>query len=310
MSHIMSFRNRFLAASISIGLSFSVLAGMGWAQSAKVRDLRTSAAANPAKVLAPSLIKKPSKKNCPPVVATTFPGAPEGFGNRFVWDRCDDQILLLLVVNASNSIGIPIENVLKGDQILLGPASGNATFSKDTGNPRLAGLVGVLAKGAVVAGTAAGCPECAPVFNAANSFAQNEFKAPKEDAERKPRDAYGKIPGKKEFARQEGGLIICMPEADGLVSSGDGDNEDLWIRKPGIRSDKNVPDQAKACFFPIRSNALHNTRRVRLTGSPPSVLFVGAWDHKFADNKGFYILYLKIEKAGTPQTKVKGPSVN
>jgi hypothetical protein len=310
MSNIMSFRRRYCAPFISIGFVFSAFAGAAWALDVKVRDNRTNAAANPANVLAPSLIKRPSKKNCPPVVPAKFPGAPEGFGNRFVWDRCDDQILLLLVVNASNNIGIPIENVLKGDQILLGPASGIATFSKDTGNPRLAGLVGVLAKGAVVAGTVAGCPECAPVIEAANSFAQNEFKAPKEDAERKPRDAYGKIPGKKEFARQEGGVIICLPEADGLVTSGDGDNTDLWIRKPGIRSDKNVPDQAKACFFPIRSNALHNTRKVKLTGSPPSVLFVGAWDHKFADNKGFYILYLKIEKAGTRQTKVTGPNVN
>jgi hypothetical protein len=275
----------------------------------KARDNKTSAAANPARVLAPSLIKKPSPKNCPPIVPTNFPGAPEGFGSRIVWDRCDDQVLLLLVVNASNNIGIPIENVRKGDQILLGPASGLATFSKDKGNPRLAGVVGVLAKGAVVAGSALGCPECAPIIEAANAFAQNEFKAPKEDAERKPRDAYGKIPGKKEFARQEGGLIICMPEADGLVTSGDGDNTDLWIRKPGIRSDKNVPDHAKACYFPIRSNPLHNTRKVRKDGSPPSVVFVGAWDHKFGDNKGFYILYLKIEKAGTNQTREVGPSV-
>ena len=310
MPNIMSFRHHCFSAPILVGVVVYALVGAAWAKEVKVRDLRASAAANPAQVLAPSLIRKPSTKSCPPVVPTKFPGAPEGFGNRIVWDRCDDQILLLLVVNASNNIGIPIENVRKGDQIILGPASGIATFSKDKGNPRLAGLVGVLAKGAVVAGSALGCPECAPVIVAANTFAQNEFKAPTEDAERKPRDAYGKIPGTKDFARQEGGVIICMPEADGLVTSGDGDNTDLWIRKPGIRSDKSVPDQAKACFFPIRSNALHNTRKVRLDGSPPSVLFVGAWDHKFADNKGFYILYIKIEKAGTRQTKVEGPSVD
>lgn len=308
MSHTLSFRRSCFAA-LSTTLVFSAIASAAWAQDVKVRDLGTSAAANPAKVLAPSLIKKPSEKNCPPVVPTNFPGAPEGFGNRISWDRCDDQILLLLVVNAANNVGIPIENVRKGDQILLGPASGIATFSKDTGNPRLAGVVAVLAKGAIVAGSALGCPECAPVIAAADTFAQNEFKAPKEDAERKPRDPYGNIPGTNEFARQEGGVIICMPAADGLVTSGDGDNTDRWIRKPGIRSDKNVPDQAKACFFPIRSNALHNTRKVRQEGSPPSVLFVGAWDHKFGDNKGFYVLYVKIEKAGTRQTKVVGPSV-
>lgn len=177
------------------------------------------------RMLAPSLVKRfTGKKDMSDKkfdeaelesgsLINTIGEAPPGFGQTFWWDRKDDQILLLVYVNAANYGGVAIENLADGDQVIVGDISGIASFTEDTGNPTLAGIVGLVAAGAEVVATGLGAPELVPIINQANEFAQREFKA--SGAKHKKRDGYGVDPGSGHKAKQEGGVIMCLPGAGG-----------------------------------------------------------------------------------------------
>src|SRR5262249_58138983 len=54
---------------------------------------------------------------------------PPGFGKGFVWDRADNEILLVMFINAADPLGISIEGMEAGDQVQVLSASGIASFS-------------------------------------------------------------------------------------------------------------------------------------------------------------------------------------
>ena len=217
---------------------------------------------------------------------------------RFKWDRVEREALFVMYVNAADPIGLTVEGLKAGDIVQITSISGLASFDEDDGNPTAAGLVGLLATGAEVALTISGNPEFIPLVEGANKFAQDQFKATK--SKEKLRDGFGLVPERKLnfpdvtipsfMARQEGGIIVCLPEAGGAVYSGEG--EERWVKKPGDRIDANRPKHATGCFFPIRSNETHNLRQLKSSG----VVKILAWDHIFDDNAGFYEVVMHIQK--------------
>ncbi len=223
-------------------------------------------------------------------------GLPKEFGVGFTWDRADQQALLVMFINAADPLGVSIDGLKAGDHLHVLSATGIASYSEDKGNPTASSIVGLVAKGANIALAAAGAPEAAPLVNAAEEFAQEQFKAT--NVKTKRRNAFGVDPGSGHKARQEGGLLVCLPEAGGIFYSGDGSHKDRWIKEGGDRSDTNRPAHVVGCFFPKQGENSHNNRIVRQDGQA----YVTAWDWKFEDNAGFYKAFVKLTRAIGPPT--------
>ena len=233
-------------------------------------------------------------------VANASPGStvvqvgdePEGFGKTFSWDRKDDNILLAVFINAADSLGVSVEGLQKGDVVQVTSAAGLASFSQDTGNPLASSIVGLVAVGGKALATAEGLPEAAPVIDAGQAFAQDQFKAT--NAKTKRRDPYGVDPGSGFKALAEGGVLVCLPEAGGPYYSGDGDHPNRRIKPDGTRDDAHLPGHIEPgyAFFPIRGDQPHNTRTVTAGGE----LYIVPWDWQFDDNAGYYKVFVRIKK--------------
>jgi len=231
-------------------------------------------------------------------------GLPAGFGQGFAWDRSQDEALLVLFINAADSLGVRIDGLQAGDQVQVLQATGIASFSEDEGNPLASSLVGLAAAGVDVGITALGAPEVAPLVDSAKSFAQDQFKAT--HAKTKRRDPFGVDPGTGHKAREEGGVLVCLPQAGGTFYSGDGDHKGRWIQGDGTRTDDHRPaHMGSAAFFP-RQNVTDP-----YTATQPGSMFVLAWDWKFEDNAGFYEVVVKLKKGSSvppPPILKKSPS--
>jgi hypothetical protein len=221
-------------------------------------------------------------------------GLPPGFGKGFTWDRADNEILLVMFINAADPLGISIEGMQAGDQVQVLAASGIASFSEDKGNPLASSIVGLVAAGAKVVLGTTGAPEIAPAIDAAEKFAKEQFKAT--NAKTKRRDAFGVDPSSGHKAKEEGGLLVCLPEAGGTYYSGDGDHKKRWIKPDGVRTDDHLPAHVSGAFFPIQGFTGHNTRIARQSGP----MYVTAWDWKFEDNAGYYKIFVKLTKGSGP----------
>jgi hypothetical protein len=217
---------------------------------------------------------------------------PEGFGQRFLWDRKDDEILLAIFVNAADNLGVSIENIRRSDIVSVTSASGIASFDEDTGNPLASSIVGLLAVGAKAGLGIAGVPGVIPVINEVEQFAKERFKAT--NAKTKRRDAFGVDPGSGHKAKEEGGIIVTLPQASGPFYSGDDEHKKRWIKPDGTRTDENLPEHIflGSAFFPRRRATRHNRRTVTSNGE----IYVLAWDWKFEDNAGFYKVLVHIKK--------------
>ena len=220
---------------------------------------------------------------------------PLGFGKTFIWDRADDQILLVMFINAADDMGISVLGLQPNDVIQITSAAGIASFSEDKGNPLASSIVGLIGVGAKAALGLAGLPAAVPIVNEAEKIVQEQFKAT--NAKTLKRNAFGVDPGSGHKARAEGGLVISFPEAGEPYHSGNRDHKERWIKPDGTRTDDHKPNHVAFGFFPIAGNSAHNTRTVFGSNAP---LYMLAWDHKFEDNAGFYKVFLHIKKPSTP----------
>jgi len=227
---------------------------------------------------------------------TTVGDPPPGFGKGFTWDRADPESLLVMFINPADPLGISIDGLQAGDKVQVVSASGLASYSTDTGNQLASSIVGLVATGANILITAGGAPEVKPLIDAAESFAKDQFKAT--HAKHTLRDAFGVEPSTGLKAREEGGLLVCLPEAGGTFYSGDGDHKDRWIKADGVRTDDHLPAHIPTgqAFFPVQGNPDFNTRTVQQSGQ----MYVLAWDWKFDDNAGFYKVFVKLTKGNGP----------
>ncbi len=221
------------------------------------------------------------------------PGDPDGFGGGFIWDRADNEILLALFINPADYLGVYIDGIMPGDWIEVTSAAGIATFSTDTGHPFFSCLVGLVAAGADAIATYFGQPELAKPIGDVETYVQGQLKAT--GAGTKKRDAFGVEPGTGLKAREEGGIIVCLPDAGGPCYSGDTDHQDRWIKKPGDRIPNNYPPNASGAFFPVQGS-VNNKGQASIAGQ----VYVLAWDWNFGDNAGYYKVFLHIKKGTLP----------
>ncbi len=214
---------------------------------------------------------------------------PDGFGFGFVWDRKTPQVLLAVFINAADSLGVSIDGLQQGDLVEVTSADGIASFAEDEGNPFVSGLIGVLGAGADLAATIAGFPEAIPLLNAADKFAQDQFKAT--HVKTKRRDAYGQDPGNGQRAKEEGGVLVCMPAAKGPYYSSS--NSNMWIKDEKPRSYENLPSD----FIPDSAFFLNRENPNSLFSSMAGQAYIIAWDWKFEDNAGYYKIFIRLTRS-------------
>lgn len=224
---------------------------------------------------------------------TTVGEVPRGFGPSVEWKADQEKIAVVLFLSAADFLGAMITGVTKFDTIEIVSATGIASFSEDIENEGIASFIGVIAAGAIVTTSIFGAPEFAPVIKAGEEFAKKQFK--EEKVKSKRRDAFGVDPSSLHKARQEGGVAISLPNGNisQVFTSGDDSVEaERWIKKPGDRTPKNLPEHMKgqAAFFlqPGKKNFV----QVRHSGD----ILIYPWDHKFEDNFGFYKLHIILER--------------
>ncbi len=219
------------------------------------------------------------------------PGQPPGFGLTLTWIG-DEELAVVAFISASDLYGIGVAGVTDGDTFEVVSAVGNATFSQDTQNEGIAGLVTIVAAGAGLTAAAFGAPELAPLINGAGQAIAKQF--PEQKTNSKSRDVYGQIAGSDEFARQEGGLIVCSPDAQGIYESGDGDHKNRWIKSGKNRSDANRPDHVVPNAFFLQRD--REPRHLHGEGD----LIISPWDHAFGDNVGAYRVNFILRRSDPP----------
>jgi hypothetical protein len=213
--------------------------------------------------------------------------APNGFGKYIGWAAGDEQLALVIFLNAGDPTGVAIQGVKATDRIQFVAAAGSASFAEETKNKGVAAAIGVVAAGAQVTAAAFGAPQAAPVIGAARTFAQQQFQA--KQLKTKVRDPYGEDPKSHQKARQEGGVLVCSPTAHGVLYSGaDGR---FWIKEPGNRIDTHRPDHIK------HYNSFFLRRGMRpQTFADAGDIYLIPWDFDFTDNFGFYELHVILKR--------------
>jgi hypothetical protein len=216
----------------------------------------------------------------PPQVAATD-GVPDGFGRQLNWAG-EEDFAVAAFLNAGDDFGLCVSGVRDGDTFEFVAGAGHASFSTDTRNNGIAGLIGVVEVGAGIVAAAYGLPEVIPLIHAGSEYAQQQF--PESEQPSKRRNVFGEDDGGGR-ARAEGGVIVCEPRAQGLYYSASAEHQDRWIQPDGTRDDSNQPRHIPVndAFFLRR-----HMGRERLHGT--GNLFVCAWDGAHQDNQGFYEL--------------------
>jgi uncharacterized membrane protein YgcG len=251
---------------------------------------------------------------------------PPGFGSVFTWDRSQAEIIVVAYVNAADNLGPAVLGLKAGDRVEVMQIDGLASFSKGPVKA-IESIIAVAAEAATLLGANLGSPGLNtggsgsntggsgsssggsgsssggsgsksggsgtnPIVSAGDQFAQAFFSGPLFD---KQRDGYGHDTGGT-MRREEGGMLFCMPEADGDFYSGGFFDRGSWVQgnDGGERTDNRLPNKmkGKGAFFPIRGNQTQNTRFAKTDG----VLNMLPWDYDFSDNSGFYRVFVRITR--------------
>ncbi len=141
-------------------------------------------------------------------------------------------------------------------------------------------------------GSKSGGSGSSSIISAGNQFAQDAFGGALFD---KQRDGYGHDTGGT-MRRQEGGVLFCMPEANGVFYSGGFFDRDRWVQGDdgGERTDNRLPKHMRGtgAFFAIRGNKTQNVRFAKTDGT----LNMIPWDYDFSDNSNFYRVFVRITR--------------
>lgn len=183
-----------------------------------------------------------------------FPPDTKGAGTHEFW----------ALISATDGSGIAIDGVKAQDRLQIIDASGVCSFSK--GKAKLVRSIVAVAAEVAVNATGIGLWK-----KATDSMRAELDKHGDDDSAAKRRDAFGQeIGGGGDFAKEEGGLIVCLPPAMGMVySSG----------KVRRGDDKRKPP--KGAFFLERGLG-------EKTIEHAGVIRMGAFDSNFKDNAGCY----------------------
>lgn len=226
-------------------------------------------------------------------------GQPKGFGTQVAWTG-EEDFALVAFINTADDLGLCVTGVRDGDTYQHVAVSGHASFSTDTKNNGIAGLIGVVGVAVDIAATAYGVPEVIPLIDAASAYAQKQF--PESEVPSKRRDGNGEDDNGSK-ARAEGGVIVCEPRARGIYYSGDGDHQDRWIQPDGTRNDANLPRHIPAGDAFLLQRHMRARQELHGTGD----LFLCAWDWNFPDNAGSYEVHFILRRGSDRDTHTPVP---
>ena len=206
-------------------------------------------------------------------------------GPDIVLDEGEREWTIWASINTADDHGISVDKVKGGDKLTIEAISGVGYFTGQSGWWK---VLSVIYK---VSGT----------FASAGSTAENVLKAlsgetlPREgkdddvDGKSKPRDGYGRnLNDGGKFAKEEGGIAVCMPTASGPMYAHGGNH----FENGSGRSTENLKEGSEMkenCFFPSRARGT-----IDLNGN--GVLYIYAFDKNYRDNAGTYELKFRIER--------------
>jgi hypothetical protein len=195
-------------------------------------------------------------------------------------------------ISSTDKVGITIDGVMEGDTIEISDISDECSFAKES-NPLLAGFIGITA-GILEDGISYYTKGRAKETNKALSNQSNKLKNSYSKKNRdKFRDGYGKVVNKSRYAKNEGGIIVCMPEAKGAIYA----NPDTFL-KDGAADNGRKPIYFKQTiknfnsFFPCRGKDGQMSAKALTDGT----IHILAFDSTFEDNCGSYTVKFLITR--------------
>lgn len=204
---------------------------------------------------------------------------------------------LWTIISANDEVGITISNVKEGDEIVINSSSGIASFKESSMKLLKAGigLANAIGNVAVLYATE-GAAE--PFLGSWNSFVDEATDTIGDTVKHARRDSYGRDPGTGDYAKDEGGLIVCMPKAKGAVYATDdyhleggakhhGRKEEYYPSR--VKEDKNV-------FYPCNVDG----GLMSQVASEAGTVNILAFDEKFSDNAGAYTTEIYILRKHRP----------
>lgn len=187
-------------------------------------------------------------------------------------------------ISSTDRVGLTIDNLKKGDVVHIDSLSGIASFEKSS-NKVLAGFVAI-AGGILQDGLSLYTTDKAKATNEAiGKQTQVLTKELSKEVNGKKRDGYGQDPGSGDFAKGEGGVIMCMPTANGAVYAAPENNLKSGAKKNGRLAQYHSDNINRLnCWFPSRKDGGTKEKVVQSDGP----LHVLAFDKQFSDNGGSY----------------------
>ena len=178
------------------------------------------------------------------------------------------------LVSATDGSGIAVDNVKEGDTFRIIDASGVCSFSK--GKAKLVRSIVTVAASVATAGVAG-----AGLWKKVTDSMRAELDKHADDDSRgaKRRDAFGQeIGGGGNIAKEEGGLIVCLPPATGMVYS-----------NGKVRRGDHKKPPPNGAYFLQRGSISHAI-------SADGVIRIGAFDSNFKDNAGCYEIKFSLTR--------------
>lgn len=185
-------------------------------------------------------------------------------------------------ISSTDDSGICVDNLKRGDELRIIEISGACSFAKGKSS-LIPSIIATAVDVALGGATAA-------VWKAAVSSMRKDLdKHVAADAGAdggKKRDGYGQeVGGGGNYAQKEGGIIVCLPRAGGVVYS----NQKVFRNSAGGGG-----NPRKGWFFPTRSH-VGQTSRIDHNG----VLRIAAFDSNYSDNAGSYEVKFSITRPKT-----------
>ena len=174
-------------------------------------------------------------------------------------------------ISATDDSGVSVDKLKEGDKLQIIEISGACSFAR--GKSGL--ILSIISTTAVAALGAAGAAAWKAAVNSMRRDLDKHMAVDGGNDGSKKRDGYGQeVGGKGNYAREEGGIIVCLPKAGGVVYSSE---------KVRRADDGDRRDTAGGWFFPTRQD-VGKARKIDSDG----VLRIAAFDSNYGDNAGSY----------------------
>ena len=200
------------------------------------------------------------------------------------------EVAIWTEISSTDDSGVSVQGIKKSDIIEIESIAGICAFSGQTTGGRVLSVVGIVGGvlGSAGAGAVATAGKLLKKTGSIKSEVGNASGSVTDGGKR--RDGYGKDVGGKEFAVNEGGIIVCMPSAHGPIYSSEDNHLADSAKKEG-RLPKHVREGIRdKCFFPCREDGGVMTKEAQEDGT----LHILVFDNDFSDNAGSYEMRFRV----------------